>query len=315
MGFKFNALTGQLDLSNSAGSGGTVTEVNGQVGPVVTLDAGDVGADPAGTAQDLFDQIGAKYVRTTRFEIINSGTSGTVTLPADAEVILDDFGGTVDAVISQVSGGKPDIQSAKTSGGAIVATSFDTDGNWSFTGTPAAYPVAILYRVRQTLEDFDSDAANIWGNSNVESPLSGRTITPGFGIGVTNGDGIAGNPLIEVGSGVSPIADAYASAFAATTHYENQQLRILTAYGLTDADGRLAVYLTANGATDGVELFTSVLAASTMGVYAGGVAAEAPFAYIESVTLNVCNLRAATTLGFAPAGTLLSLYVIGLKAF
>lgn len=112
--------------------------------------------------------IGDKYVRTTRFAIISSGTSGTITLPPSSEVILDDFGGTVDAVVSETSGGFPTLISAKSSTGAVIATSFDNSGNWSFTGTPATYPVAILYRVRQKILDFDSTASDIWGNSNVE---------------------------------------------------------------------------------------------------------------------------------------------------
>ena len=112
--------------------------------------------------------IGDKYVRTTRFAIISSGTSGTVTIPPNSEVVLDDFGGTVDAVVSQVSGGFPTLISAKSSSGTVIATSFNSAGNWAFTGTPSAYPVAILYRVRQKLLDFDSTASDIWGNSNVE---------------------------------------------------------------------------------------------------------------------------------------------------
>jgi hypothetical protein len=144
-----------------------VQSVNGQTGEVV-LDAADVGADPAGTAQGLFDLLGEKYVRTTRFEVIGSGTSGTVTLPADSQVVLDDFGGTVDAIVTQVSGGKPTLSPAQTAGGVVIATTFDSSGNFSFTGTPSSYPVAVVYRVRQFLEDFDSTASDIWGNTTAE---------------------------------------------------------------------------------------------------------------------------------------------------
>ena len=162
---------GVLIVANSfdetGGGSGSVTSVNGQQGDVV-LTATSVGADPAGTAQTLFNTIGNKYVRTTRFAIISSGSSGTITIPANSEVVLDDFGGTVDAVVSQVSGGKPTLQSAKTASQTVVATSFDTSGNWVFTGTPSSYPVAILYRVRQTMTNFDSTSADIFGNSTVE---------------------------------------------------------------------------------------------------------------------------------------------------
>jgi hypothetical protein len=137
MAIKFNAFTGNFDIvgGTSGGSSG----------------------------------LGDKYVRTTRFEIINSGTSGTVTLPANSEVVLDDFGGTTDAVVAQSSGGKPTMVSAITSSGSIVATTFDSSGNWSLTGTPSSYPVAILYRVRQQLTNFDSTSSNIWGNGNIET--------------------------------------------------------------------------------------------------------------------------------------------------
>lgn len=170
MGFKLNPTTLELDLVGSSSSGG-ITSVNGDTGPAVVLDAADVGADPAGTAQTLFDQLGDKYVRTTRFEIINSGTSGSVTLPANSTVVLDDFGGTVDAVISQVTSGKPNLTPAVTATNEVIATTFNSSGNWSLSGTPSSYPVAILYRVRQTLENFDSDASNIFGNSTIESDI------------------------------------------------------------------------------------------------------------------------------------------------
>jgi hypothetical protein len=39
-----------FDQNDKSSGSGTITEVNGQTGPVVTLDAGDVGADPAGSA-------------------------------------------------------------------------------------------------------------------------------------------------------------------------------------------------------------------------------------------------------------------------
>jgi hypothetical protein len=125
--------------------------------------------DITGGSSNTSSALGDKYVRTTRFAIINSGTSGSVSLPGNSEVVLDDFGGTVDAVISQVQGSKPLVQSAKTATDQIVATSFDSSGNWVLTGTPVSYPVALIYRVRQKLTDFDSTATNIWGNSTVES--------------------------------------------------------------------------------------------------------------------------------------------------
>lgn len=114
------------------------------------------------------DVLGAKYVRTTRFAIISSGTSGQVTIPSNSQVVLDDFGGTVDAVVTQVTSGKPTLNAAATAAGAVVATTFDSSGNWVFSGTPSAYPVAIVYRVQQQLSNFDSTATDIWGEPDYQ---------------------------------------------------------------------------------------------------------------------------------------------------
>lgn len=110
---------------------------------------------------------GGKYVRTTRFVSIGAGTSGTASLPLNAEVILDDFGGTVDAVVLQISGGKPVVLPALTATGVVVAATFDSSGNWTFSGTPSSYPVALVYRVRTTLANFDSTSSDIWGEPGV----------------------------------------------------------------------------------------------------------------------------------------------------
>lgn len=107
-----------------------------------------------------FKAIEGKYVRATRFASVSAGT-GTVAIPANNTVILDDFGGTVDAVVSEVSGGKPTYVSAKTAAGAIISTTFDASGNYVLSGTPTSYPVAIVYRTRCTLVNFDNSAADI----------------------------------------------------------------------------------------------------------------------------------------------------------
>ncbi len=106
---------------------------------------------------------GSKYVRTTRFASIGAGTSGTVTLPSFSTVVLDDFGGTTDAIVTQISSGKPTLQPALTASGVVVATTFDSSGNWALSGTPTSYPVAIVYRVKQSFANFDSDASDLWG--------------------------------------------------------------------------------------------------------------------------------------------------------
>jgi len=110
--------------------------------------------------------LGDKVVRSTRFVIVNSGTSGTVTLPLASSVVLDDFGGTTDASVSKVSAGKPTFEPVVTALGAVVTTTFDAQGNYSFSQAPASYPVALVYRVQQRLEDFDSLSSDIIGSQS-----------------------------------------------------------------------------------------------------------------------------------------------------
>ncbi len=126
--------------------------------------------------------LGGTRVRTTRFVSIGSSTSGTVTLPTNSTVVLDDFGGTVDAVVCEISGGKPLQSHALTSTGSIVATTFDASGNWVFSAAPSAYPVALVYRVYQTLINFTSTDSDIWGDAEVNTAAVSQ-----FGITIDGG--------------------------------------------------------------------------------------------------------------------------------
>jgi len=125
--------------------------------------------------------LGDKYVRTTRFASIGAGTGGTVTLPSNSTVVLDDFGGGVDAVITTIDAGRPTFSHAFTVAGDIVTTSFDAGGNYSFSAAPSAYPVALVYRVRQKLSELDSTATDIIGSYDLENStlFQVRLITSG----------------------------------------------------------------------------------------------------------------------------------------
>jgi len=115
--------------------------------------------------------VGDVYVRSTRFETISSGTTGSVTIPSEQSVILDDFGGTIDAIVTTISNGRPTTSPAQTTGNTIIATTFDASGNYTFTGTPSTYPVAIMYRVRQKLSTYLDTNSNIVGFPQYESAI------------------------------------------------------------------------------------------------------------------------------------------------
>jgi len=123
--------------------------------------------------RDEIDILGDKYVRSTRYYEISSGTGGTVTLDPSTTIILDDFGGTVDAIVSEMSAGKPTFTSAKTAAGELIAASFDASGNYSLTDTPSGYSVALIYRLRQKLSTYNDLDSNILGQSFVENPTIG----------------------------------------------------------------------------------------------------------------------------------------------
>lgn len=150
--------------------------------------------------------IGGKNVRTTRFVSIGAGTSGTASLPSNSTVVLDDFGGTVDAVVLQISGGKPLKAPALTALGSVVAATFDAGGNWTFNAAPATYPVALVYRVQQTELNFSSTDADIWGDAEAFGAQNGIIA---FNI---DGGGDVPNTGLQGGSVVIPFDCVITSA-------------------------------------------------------------------------------------------------------
>lgn len=131
-----------------------------------TIDDGTTAVDSTWSSDKISNTItalGDTYVRSTRFETISSGTAGSVTIPPEQQVVLDDFGGTIDAIVTTISSGRPTTFPAQDISGTIIAATFDAGGNWTFTSTPSSYPVAILYRVRQKLSTFDDTEVSLVG--------------------------------------------------------------------------------------------------------------------------------------------------------
>lgn len=86
-----------------------------------------------------------------------SASSGTITIPTGATILLDQFAGGVDAYVSVLSSGQPTGSNPVTSGGvAVDVTSFDASGNYVLSGTPSAYPVGIIYLLKIKEIDFSN---------------------------------------------------------------------------------------------------------------------------------------------------------------
>jgi len=74
-----------------------------------------------------------------------SSSTGTITVPTGATILLNQLAGGADALVSTIDG-VPTGSFPQTSGGVQVdVTSFDSSGNYVLSGTPSSYPVALIY--------------------------------------------------------------------------------------------------------------------------------------------------------------------------
>ena len=100
-------------------------------------------------------------VKATFFETISGGTTtGKVSKPAgagpDVDFVMDEWGTATDALLSTLAEGKPTFISPTDSGGNKITTTFDTEGNFTFSGTPdPADDVALIYVYTCYLSNFD----------------------------------------------------------------------------------------------------------------------------------------------------------------
>jgi hypothetical protein len=149
----------------------------------------------------------SETILTTYWEITSSA-SGTLSFPTGSELVSDAFQGLEEGVVSKTSSGKPTFEAAVSSGGSRCVVSIDAFGSYSISPTPSAYPVAILYRVKQPLSSFNPDnavledveraggggtidsASNVGGGYEVFKDLNGtdlrfRTLTAGSNVTIT----------------------------------------------------------------------------------------------------------------------------------
>jgi len=178
---QFNALSNQASSAFTIAVAGTNAAATAQSTASAAYTLAEAGTNIGSLAYTVATALGDKYVRTTRFTSVGAGTGGAVTLPPNSTVVLDDFGGGVDAVISTIEAGWPTFTHAFTAGGDMVTTSFDAGGNYSFSDAPSVYPVALIYRVRQKLSEFDSTNTDIIGSYDLEdsTAFQVRVVTTG----------------------------------------------------------------------------------------------------------------------------------------
>lgn len=108
--------------------------------------------------QALLNQLAANEFKVLYYEEIISGTSGTLAqVPTGATILLGAFPSGGNAVVETISNGKPTGDSPRDSGGNIISvTSFDASGNYTLSGTPSAYPVALVYYFKITGQNWNN---------------------------------------------------------------------------------------------------------------------------------------------------------------
>lgn len=221
-----------------------------------------------------------------------SSASGTITVPTGATILTEQLQGGVDAYVTVISNGQPTGELPLTGLGAQVdVSSFDALGNYSLTGTPSSFPVAIIYILKiaainysnlDTTKILDIEEvkinANQIGNGSVSNTefqylggatsaiqtqlnnkqpldptltaLAGLDSTAGVlvqtavdtflkrniagtasNISVTNGDGVSGNPTIDlVNAGT---AGTYGSAAQVAVIVTDSKGRVTSATSTT----------------------------------------------------------------------------------
>ena len=131
------------------------------------LSGGGGAGDPALGAR--VSALENEHVKARWFYEIGTGTSGTITPPSGGTILLDQWGMGVDAVVSTVTHGMPpDFVLARTAGGVVISATLDVEGNWTLSGTPAAYPVALIYAYQVKFKDFDAAYSLVEGKDFID---------------------------------------------------------------------------------------------------------------------------------------------------
>lgn len=140
-----------------------------------------------------------------------SAASGAVTPPTGATIRLDQFQSGADAYVSTIFNGQPSGVLPVTSGDvSITVTSFDASGNYVLSGTPSAYPVAIIYVFSIAAINLSNLALN--NVLNQDATVTGNGVAGEVAVWITTNN-LESSPLKTIGgqslfgSGDIPVAD------------------------------------------------------------------------------------------------------------
>lgn len=99
-----------------------------------------------------------RYIKCAWYTTVHAGTSGTITPPTGGTLVMNQWPGNVSAKSSTITAGqKPTLTAAQTGGGATITVTMSSTGAWALSGTPSAYPIAIIYMYKIKLYQYDPD--------------------------------------------------------------------------------------------------------------------------------------------------------------
>lgn len=90
------------------------------------------------------------------FALANAA-SGTIAYPKSSTFLPASFQDLEDALVSTVLAGQPTFNAATSSGGSRCVCDLDSSGNYSISPAPSSFPVAICYRVKISISNFNAD--------------------------------------------------------------------------------------------------------------------------------------------------------------
>lgn len=138
---------------------------------------------------------------------IGSGTTGTITPPAGSIILLDRYEGAADALVVELQGGIPSDKPVYTLSNAVVTTTFDTGGNYTFSGIPTSYPVGLVYqiKIKGSLAHF-VPIGEIINKTDINPPAASRTAVYNidFGTGKNTVELFVSDTLITANSVIIP---------------------------------------------------------------------------------------------------------------